>query len=124
MTRIRRPDVTTDQRRRRARRGVTPTTLPIPPVWFDRIGLTGEQVDRYGCGTRPCKASERPHFKNHVAQCSEVDWLRANEIAEIVRTGIQSHTDAAAMRATLAQERRDKAALHRFAQRWAEEGTP
>jgi hypothetical protein len=93
----------------------------VPEVSFDRIGLTGQQVTHYGCGTRPCKASEQPHWRNHVADCAEVDWLAADDIAEIVREGITDHLgDYDAWEAGRERERRDRAALRRFARRWEE----
>jgi hypothetical protein len=62
---------------------------PVPPLHFDRIGLDAEQVQRYGVTPRPPKPSEHPGMLNYIAECAEVDFLRSEQIEEIVREGIE-----------------------------------
>ena len=55
---------------------------------FDRIALDAEQVQQYGVTPRPPKPSEHPGMLD-IAECAEVDFLRSEQVEEIVREGIE-----------------------------------
>lgn len=103
--------------------------LEAPVLKFDRIGLDETQMRRYQIDPRPPKASQHPGMKNYIAECAEVDFLRSEQIEEIVREGIEKHLDMEIFDRTKAREERDIAKLDRFSERiapviaemWAEE---
>jgi hypothetical protein len=78
-----------------------------PALTFKRIGLNAEQVARYDVMTRDPKASEKPTWRNYVAECAEIDALRSTQIEEIVREGIEADLDFDILDATRAQETAD-----------------
>ena len=93
--------------------------MEVPVLKFDRIGLNAFQMRDYRIDPRPPKDSQRPGIKNYIEKCAEVDFLRAEEIEEIVRNGIENHLDTDILDRTRRQEERDIAKLRRFANRIA-----
>ena len=91
--------------------------LPMPVLKFDRIGLDEEQVRRYGIATRPPKGSH-PGMKNQIEECAEVDFLRAEQIEEIMRDGIERHLDTGILERTRRQQAVDIGKLRRVAELW------
>ena len=91
--------------------------LPTPVLKFDRIGMDEEQVRRYGIATRPPKGSH-DGMKNHIEECAEVDFLRAEQIEEVVREGILHHLDTEILERTRRQQAIDIAKLRRVAELW------
>jgi hypothetical protein len=83
------------------------TNRRMPVLRFKRVGLTAEQVARYEVSTRAAKSTEKASWRNHVADCAEVDWLRSWQIEEIVREGIEAQLGLDLLAATRAQEAAD-----------------
>ena len=75
---------------------------------------------RYRIEPRPPKDSQHPGNRNYIEECAEVDFLRSEQIEEIVREGIENHLDTEIVARTKAQEARDGAKLRRFADRIAD----
>ena len=76
---------------------------------------------RYRIEPRPPKDSQHPGNRNYIEECAEVDFLRSEQIEEIVREGIENHLDTEIVARTKAQEARDGAKLRRFADRIADQ---
>ena len=91
--------------------------MEVPVIKFDRIGLNASQMEHYRIDPRPPKDCA-PGMKNYIEECAEVDFLRSEEIEEIVREGIENHFDTEFWTAP-AREERDIAKSRRFANRIA-----
>jgi len=83
---------------------------PMPDITFIRIGLTEEQANSFDEVTlRPCKLSEKPHYRNYTPWCAEVDFCSSAHIEAIVEDAITAQLDMDIYAETLAQEEADKA---------------
>lgn len=86
-------------------------------IEVEKIALTWEQVQHYDPPPNPTKLTDS-RAEGYIAQygdeCWEVDALRPDVLAAIVRDAIEGHLDKPLMDKVKARERADKAQLERF----------
>ena len=86
----------------------------VPSFRVIRLGLTKEQIDKYGLPTNPTKrrdARARKYIEEHGKNSWELDALQPEVLSDILETGILKYLDKSSYDDIIRQEKKEKTEL-------------
>jgi hypothetical protein len=86
---------------------------PKAEIYFERVAVTPEQIERWQLPTRPTKKTDT-RSKNFEGESVEVDAIPSQDLRALVRECIDHHVDREVLSRVQMVEKSERETLHRY----------